>query len=150
MKRDHIRLILLYPVVTVFLIACGVSGLFNDGEGNHQAELEGITWFLEAMGPLGNPKPAADDKLVTMIFDFSEGHVSGNGGCNSYSADFDINGSKISIGLAMSTLMACFPEEIMEQETAFHQMLAKVERYGVESGKLSIYTSDGQVLVFSP
>ena len=64
-------------------------------------------------------------------------------------ADFKINGSDVSIGLAMSTLMACFPDEIMNQETAFHQALALAERYELEGEKLSIYTSDNQVMVFS-
>jgi heat shock protein HslJ len=148
MIRNSIRFAVLYVIVTLFLIACGASGLFGGGV-NHQADLEGITWKLTAMGAEGNPAPAVGDGRVTLAFDFGEGVVHGNGGCNSYSADFDISGNEISIGLAMSTLMACFPEEIMNQETAFHQTLAKAERFEVEGGELSIYTSDGQVLVFA-
>jgi heat shock protein HslJ len=149
MKRDPIRFIVMYIIVTLFLIACGVSGLFGGGV-DHQADLEGITWKLEAMGPQGNPKPVGGDRYVTLEFDFEEGRVQGNGGCNSYSADFEINGNNISIGPAMSTLMACFPQEVMDQETAYHQLLSKAEWYEVGVGRLSIYTSDGQVLVFAP
>jgi heat shock protein HslJ len=149
MKRDHIRFILLYMTTTVFLIACGISGIFSGGGMNHQEELEEIVWTLEAMGAQGNPQPVVESRQVTLIFDFSEGRVNGNGGCNSYSADFEINGKDISIGLAMSTLMACYPEEVMNQETAYHQLLAKAKEYEVGVGRLSIYTSDNQVLVFS-
>ena len=114
MKRDPVRFVVLYMIVTLFLIACGTSGLFGGGV-NYQAELEGVTWKLAAMGAEGSPQPAVGDGRVTLAFDFGEGRVHGNGGCNSYSADFEINGNKISIGPAMSTLMACFPEEVMDQ-----------------------------------
>jgi len=55
MKGDPIRFVMLYLVVTLFLIACGVSGLFSSGGGNQQVELENITWNLEALGPQSNP-----------------------------------------------------------------------------------------------
>lgn len=150
MKRDPIRFIVMYIVVTLFLIACGVSGLFGGGGADHQTDLAGITWKLEAMGPQGNPKPVVGDRRVTLEFNFDEGLVQGTGGCNSYSADFKISGSKLSIGPAMSTLMACFPQEVMDQETAFHQLLSKAERYEVGVGRLTFYTLDNQSLVFSP
>ncbi len=149
MKRDHIRFILIYLATTLFLIACGISGLFGRGDINTREELEGVIWTLEAMGVQSNPQPVVPDRQVTLQFDFEEGRVHGSGGCNSYSADFEINGSDISIGLAMSTLMACFPEEVMDQEAAFHQMLALTERYEIEAGRLTITTSDNQVLIFS-
>jgi heat shock protein HslJ len=49
----------------------------------------------------------------------------------------------------MSTLMACFPQEVMDQETAYHQLLSKAKLYEVGVGRLSIYTSDGHALVFA-
>ena len=146
MKKDLFRIILLCVIVMIFVTACGASG-FGSG-GDYRGELEGVTWKLTVMGAEGDPELAVGDGRVTLAFDFGEGRVYGNGGCNSYSAEFDINGSKISIGRAMSTLMACFPEEVKEQETAYHQTLAKAERYEVGGGVLRIYTSDGQVLVF--
>jgi len=90
------------------------------------------------------------DRHITLNFDFSEGRAYGNGGCNSYGAGFDITGARISFGLAESTLMACFPDEVMNQETAYHRMMAKAERFEVVDGQLSIFTTDGQVLVFFP
>jgi putative lipoprotein len=147
MIRNSIRFAVLYMIVTLVLIACGAGGLFGGG-ADYRTDLEGTTWKLTAMGAEGNPAPAVGDGRVTLAFDFGEGVVRGNGGCNSYSADFEINGNNISIGLAMSTLMACYPEEIMNQETAFHQMLTKAERFEVGGGELSIYTLDGQVMVF--
>jgi putative lipoprotein len=149
MKRDHIRFILIYLTTTLFLIACGISGLFDGERVYPREELEGKLWTLEIMGEQTNPQPVVAGRHVTLQFDFDEGRVHGNGGCNSYSADFEIDGSDISIGLAMSTLMACFPDEIMNQETVYHQALSLVERYELEGGKLTIYTSDNQVLIFS-
>ena len=48
----------------------------------------------------------------------------------------------------MSTLMACFPEALMNQETAFHQKLSRAEWYQVGGGKLFIYTSDSEHILY--
>lgn len=149
MRKDYTRFVFIYFVVTIFLIACGLSGLLNGGSEDAEAELGGGVWTLKAFGQQGNPQPAVDDRGVTLQFDFDEKTVRGNGGCNSYSASFEIHGSDLSISPAMSTLMACFPEEIMNQETAFHQVLAKVDSYEVKEGRLFLYTSDNQVLELS-
>ena len=80
MKRDHIRFILIYLTTTLFLIACGVSGLFA-GEGvNPREELEGKLWTLETAGEQTNPQPVVAGRHVTLQFDFDEGRVHGNGG----------------------------------------------------------------------
>lgn len=149
MRKDFTRFIFTYLVITFFLIACGLSGLLNGGFEDAEGELGGVVWMLKVFGEQGNSKPAVDDSGVTLQFDFNQKTVKGNGGCNSYSASFEIDGSGLSISPAMSTLMACFPEEIMNQETAFHQVLAKVNSYEVKEGMLFLYTSNNQVLEFS-
>ena len=148
MRKDYTRFVCIYFVVTIFLIACGLSGILNGGSEDAKAELGGVIWTLKAFGPQENPKPVAADRGVTLQFEFDEKTVRGNGGCNSYSASFEIEGSDLSISPAMSTLMACFPEEVMNQETAFHQVLAKVDSYEVKEGMLFLYTMDNQVLEF--
>lgn len=149
MRRGYFQFSFLYLVAAIFLVACGVSELFGRAGSRAEAELEGIVWVLEANGDQRNPQPVVEGSSVTLQFDFSEGRVYGNGGCNSYSASFDVNGSDLTISPAMSTLMACFPEALMNQETAYHQKLSRAEWYEVGGGKLSIYTSDDQILVFS-
>ena len=149
MRKVFTRFVFIYFVVTIFLIACGLSGILNGDTDNAEADLGGVVWTLKAFGPEGNPQPAVDDRAVTLQFDFDEKMAKGNGGCNSYSASFEIDGSDLSISPAMATLMACVPEEIMDQETAFHQLLAKVNSYEVKEGTLYLYTSENQVLEFS-
>ena len=105
--------------------------------------------MLESFGQEGDLQPVVMDSRVTLEFYFEENTVSGSGGCNNSSAEFEVRGDSLTIGVAMSTLMACFPEEVMNQETAYHQALSQAERFEVMDGKLLVYTEDNQILVFS-
>jgi heat shock protein HslJ len=145
MKKEYIRFLFLYLAAMMVVLGCGVSGLFGGGSG--KTELSGTVWALESFGQEGNLQPTVKDSRITLEFDFNEKMVSGNGGCNHYSAEFEVSGDSLTIGLAMSTLMACFPEEVMNQETAFHQALAQADHFEVMDGKLMVYTADSQVLM---
>ena len=48
----------------------------------------------------------------------------------------------------MSTLMACMPENIMEQETTFLTLLGQVESYQVDEDALILLTENGSALHF--
>ena len=147
MKKEYIRFLFLYMAAMIVVLGCGVSGLFGGGSG--ETELGGKVWVLESFGQEGDLQPVVMDSRVTLEFNFEEDKVSGSGGCNHYSAEFEVGGDSLSISPAMSTLMACFPEEVMNQETAYHQALAQAERFEVVDGKLLIHTADNQVLVFT-
>ena len=147
MKKEYIRFLFLYLAAMMVVLGCGVSGLFGGGSG--ETELGGTVWVLESFGPEGDLQPVVKDSRVTLEFDFEEDKVSGSGGCNHYSAEFEVSGDSLTIGLAMSTLMACFPEEVMNQETAYHQAISQAESFAVMDGKLLVYTADSQILVFS-
>ncbi len=149
MRKDFTRFVVICFVVTIFLIACGLSEILQMGLEDAGAQLDKTVWVLRAFGEQGNPKAVVDGRAVTLEFDFDEETLRGNGGCNSYTASFKSVRKELSISPATSTLMGCFPEEIMNQETAFHQVLAKVNRYEVKEGILFLYTSDNQVLEFS-
>ena len=80
---------------------------------------------------------------------FEDGKISGSSGCNSYSADVTDRGEgKLSIGLAMGTMMAC-DEAVMQQESEFMATLAAVTQFSVSKGRLELSHQDG-VLIFAP
>lgn len=147
MLRETVRFMFIGIVTCVFMIACGASGMF--GGGNARTLLSETVWVLQVYGPEGNPTKALPDGGTTMEFDFEQGQAGGSGGCNHYSSDFEIQGEALTFSPAVSTLMACSPQEIMDQETSFHQLLPDVERFEVEGGTLTLFTGNGQVLVFS-
>jgi heat shock protein HslJ len=77
----------------------------------------------------------------------ADGRLSGNSGCNNYSADYETEGESISIGEAEVTEMACpEPEGIMEQEQLYLAALYMAETYKVEEIRLEMRTSDGALV----
>lgn len=66
------------------------------------------TWELNY---LSGPKITLDglfpEKKPILIFDLPKEEATGNGGCNGYSAPVKVNGSNISFGDGISTMMAC-------------------------------------------
>ncbi|MGB3701947.1 MAG: META domain-containing protein [Anaerolineales bacterium] len=77
-----------------------------------------------------------------------DGQLSGNAGCNNYSAAYEIDGESITIGPAITTRMACGdPEGIMEQETAYLAALEMASSYQFEDQRLILLDSEGRRVV---
>ncbi|MBZ9941470.1 YbaY family lipoprotein [Mesorhizobium sp. BR1-1-13] len=77
------------------------------------------------------------------------GKAGGNGPCNSYFATANLNGQKIAISDIGSTYKACAPE-VMAEEKALFEALAKAASYKVDAGKLTIADGNGrEILRFS-
>ncbi len=118
-------------------------------EAASSAPLEGTLWTLtsyvnaqsEAVTPL------ADNKVTAT---FMDGRVSGNASCNNYNADFTVDGNAMQIGAAMTTMMACQPDTVGEQERAYLDALATVASYQIEGQTLSLMNAAGEtVLVYA-
>ncbi len=78
-----------------------------------------------------------------------DGQLTGNAGCNNYSAAYEIDGDQISIGPAITTRMACpEPEGIMDQEMAYLAALEQASTYEiVEEQRLVLLDSGGSRMV---
>ncbi len=72
----------------------------------------------------------------------ADGMLSGNSGCNEYSATYKIDGDKISIGPAATTRKAC-EQAIMDQETQYLTALSTAATYRIDGSKLELRTADG-------
>jgi heat shock protein HslJ len=83
---------------------------------------------------------------VTAIF-ASDGRVSGSGGCNSFSAGYEIDGNKIKIDEIAQTEMACLDQKVMEQEQAYFAALAKATVYRIDGDRLELRDDAGALQV---
>ena len=85
------------------------------------------------------------DKKPQLEFNREEGIVTGNSGCNGYSAQFKVDGNTISFGEpGPSTLMYCG-----EGETFFRNTIKKVNRFKIdENGKLNLMLNDVPMMRF--
>jgi heat shock protein HslJ len=89
---------------------------------------------------------ALEDVEVTAVFD-GEGQLAGSAGCNSYSGPYTLGTGTISIGQAVSTLMACIaPEGVMEQESAYLAALANVVSYEIRDDVLELKDAQGAIV----
>ncbi|TGQ46642.1 YbaY family lipoprotein [Mesorhizobium sp. M00.F.Ca.ET.216.01.1.1] len=102
------------------------------------ASLFGQSWLVEYIDGIG----VITDPQAT--FRISEaGKAGGSGPCNVYFATAKVDGAKIAISGIGSTFKACAPE-IMAEEKALFEALAKAASYHVDAGKLVIVDKDGR------
>jgi heat shock protein HslJ len=78
----------------------------------------------------------------------ADGTLTGSAGCNNYSAGYEVDGNNISIGLPISTLMACAePEGIMEQEQEYLTALGTAATYQISGDRMEMRTAEGSTAV---
>ena len=109
--------------------------------------LEGNLWSADSLLDIdGNTVSVFPGSKITA--EFRNGQLSGNSGCNSYSGTYEIDGQNIQINQNMAvTMMACFPQEIAEQERAYLTALANAATYAVTESQMQLFDADGNVLV---
>ena len=135
---------LLFVLATAALSACGGSA------PQSTPDLSTHEWVLEAYGDPNNLTAASQAAVVTLNFDPAESNMFGSAGCNTYSASYELDGKAITTGPAMSTMMACSPEEVMDQEGAYLGLLGQATNYSLSGESLTLIAADGQILVFGP
>jgi len=88
------------------------------------------------------------DRLQTVLEIAADGAISGTGGCNRMTGKASIEGDKITFGRIASTMMACTPAA-MNQEQKFFAALAEVRTWRIDPTrrKLALLGADGQPLV---
>ena len=101
-------------------------------------DLNGTNWRLVAFA---REEPVPSEVEITAVFEASQ--LSGSAGCNRYFAGLEPNAG---IGPAFSpigtTRMAC-SEPLMEAEARYLSLLQRVERFGMQAGKLLLAYPEG-------
>jgi heat shock protein HslJ len=110
------------------------------------AALEGNHWDLTSF-----INGEAASSLVadsTIMLNLVDGKLSGFGGCNSYFADYTLDGDKLTFTTAGSTLMYCnSPEGVMDQEALYLGTLAKVAGYRITGDQMELLDASGATLL---
>lgn len=106
--------------------------------------IENIEWHLVRLGtmPAVIANPQNPPRLTLQTADH---RVAGSGGCNRMGGSYELEGSRLTFGQMIGTMMAC--PQGMEQERAFHQALAKVKRWRLDGAVLELLDESGQPVV---
>ena len=99
-------------------------------------QLENQRWVLiELIGKTVTINPGQKSAFVQ--FDNQNARVFGNASCNNFFGSYELQaGNRISFGQLGSTMMACGD---MQTESAFLQMLQKVDNYAIKDDTLSLH-----------
>ena len=111
------------------------------------ADFEDNKLYLMSYGEPGNLKNVIEGTEITATF--SDGHVGGSAGCNTYGGVYQITGDALAVTDVYSTLMACTTPGVMIQEQEFLALLLGARSFGVSGTTLTVYCSGGQQLNFT-
>jgi heat shock protein HslJ len=114
-------------------------------------QLAGYYWVLNDFGSQAQPQGVQENVVVSLQYDPEQGRVSGSAGCNNYFGEAVIDEDQLtfSVGPLGMTRMAC-GEEIMQQEAAFVDLLARITRFVIQEETLVLFTDSDEMLTFSP
>lgn len=109
-------------------------------------ELAGTSWEVTGYN---NGKQAVvsviNGTAITAQFG-ADGNVSGSAGCNNYTAPYQTDGDKITIGMAAVTMKACVePDGIMEQESQYLAALQTAATYRIDGDTMELRTAEGAI-----
>jgi len=125
-----------------------VTLMYNATESQvPEFDLEGNTWTLTSfIAGEDVQSPLVNTTLTTY---FENGSINGSAGCNNYFGSYTVDGNEINISKALgSTMMNCEPEEVMQQEYMYLEMLGNVTTCAIEGNQLTLSTDDNVTLVY--
>ena len=108
-----------------------------------------LAWFDDTSGVWSK---VAEGSTITATF-FSEGKVTGSGGCNGYTSDYQLGTSpRIWFRRPVVTERLCqTPTGVMSQESAYFTDLEWAETYSITNGQLLIFDkTNRKILQFDP
>jgi heat shock protein HslJ len=103
--------------------------------------LAGTRWQLRDM----DGRDLITGSVLTL--EFKEQRMSGLSGCNSLAGGYQLTGDKIKIEALAMTEMACVDDGIMQQESAYVELLSTVETYQKTDEVLALLNADGKVVL---
>ncbi len=130
-------------IIYFLLITLGllISACTSTGRGGGEIPIPS-KWKLESFGETSTATPVVPGTTVTLEF-LENGQLGGSGGCNSYGAKYEIDGTNLSIKELVSTLMACVDEKVMQQETLYFTAPQSASSYEISGDNLTIFYDGG-------
>lgn len=123
--------ILMVVLVALIVVSCGQA----------PSPLNNATWELVAVN--GN----VIEEPNMPILRFGEGNLEGKGFCNSYSAEYQVNGDALTIAPIVATEMACEDVVFNILEREYFTTLNGATRYSVDGDTLQLFDANGVVIV---
>ncbi|MDI6719706.1 MAG: META domain-containing protein [Methanomicrobiales archaeon] len=109
------------------------------------SELTSRGWSLVSYRDDGVPTGVLNGTAITLRFEGSL--ASGSSGCNVYFAEYTIRDSSLRFDPIGQTEIHCVEQEVMDQESAYLDLLAAVEKYRIDGGRLTLMSADGSALL---
>jgi heat shock protein HslJ len=107
------------------------------------ASLANTKWTLVSFGAPDAENPVIVGTNITLEFQ-QDGQAGGSGGCNSYGAQYKVQGDTISFSQIVSTLMACTQEGVDQQEQRYFAALQATGQFELAGDLLTIQYDNGQ------
>ena len=138
-----LRLSIVTITAGLMLSACATTGSSVSSGGNTSVTaLQAGEWRVEDIAGAG----VIDNSPATLLFG-ADGRLSGNASCNRLIASYTIEGSKLTISPAGTTMMAC-PPALMDQERKLVDLLGTVTLYSIDrTGALTLTSASGKQIV---
>ena len=134
------RLLIGIALVTVGIVVAACSG----GSGGTGGTIEGTNWKLTSYD-FGGTDTAVPAGLVVDAT-FKGGQVAGFSGCNVYNASATVDGAKLTVGKAATTMMACEPTAT-DLEASYLANLSNAATFTATADKLTIYNKTGKLVL---
>lgn len=157
------RVLMLRWAAILFILAACACGCTESGAGEpapsptptvsptppHVMELSGTTWHLVSYrNESGAGQPVIEGTGITAIFNETTGELSGNAGCNHYTARYTAEGNVLQIDQMAWTEMYCAdPPGLMGQESGYLAALERVAGFNFAANQLSLYDGEGEVVL---
>lgn len=110
-----------------------------------QASLTDTQWILSGI--------AREDAVVSTLIDnditaqFKDGNVTGSSGCNGYGGSYETDGTALTFGPTIGTLMACAEDDRNQRESEFLSALTNVAQYKITRNTLTLLDADGNLVM---
>ena len=137
--------VVLIGILIALIVFLNVSGM---GATASTAITESA-WSLRSFTDMsGTMTPVLNGTTITAKFS-PDGTLTGNSGCNRYSARYLVKETLVVVSQVTTTKMSCAGDSIMAQETRYYSALGEVNALRIHDRTLTLYSVDGKpVLTF--
>ncbi len=129
--------------LALLLAAALAAGCGGDGADTGAPRLDGVSWILTG----GVDVEGWETATPSIAFDGAR--LGGFTGCNSYGADYTLDGSSLALGEVSMTLIGC-PSPAADVERAFLAALERVAAWRIDDELVLLSADDAEPLRFEP
>jgi heat shock protein HslJ len=135
------RFVALLMTATFLLAACQAAA------PSTSVPLQETNWLMQSFrDSQGQTVQAQPGSEATAIFS-KDSRLTGNATCNRYTAEYTVDGDRITIKPGAMTLMACGSDLLNAQEQGFVIALGSAASYKIQGEQLNLMDKDGNIVL---